>query len=164
MTDSVDMSFNSHSTRDRIPKNHPLRVIKDTVNRDLKELSRDYCKIPVPAGELLIPPGKLIRALLLQVLYSIPTERLLLEQLDYNLLFRWFVGLSVDEDIWDYAPFSRNLKRLSKTHIVEKFFTLIREQIEAQGLLSDKHFAVDWTLIDAWASDFRDHSEKRDRE
>ena len=150
--------FICHSTRDRIPANHPLRIVKDIADRDLKEVSRNFGRVRIPTDRSFIPPGKLLRALLLQVLYSIPTERLLLEQLDYNLLFRWFVGLSMDEELWDDSTFSKNVEQLLQTGIVGKFFALIRDKAEALKLLSDEHFAVDWALIDIRASNCRDHS------
>lgn len=116
-----------------MPTDHPLRMIKDMANRAMKELSRDFSKMYAPTGRPSIPPEKLIRALLLQVLCSIRSERSLMEQLDYNLLFRWFVGLSMDDEVWDHSTFSKN-----------------REQAQEQGLLSDEHFTVDGTLIEAW--------------
>jgi transposase len=121
-------------------------------NEALKELSEDFGRIYAPSGRPSIPPEKLIRALLLQVLYSIRSERLLMEQLDYNLLFRWFVGLSIDDEVWDHSTFSKNRERLLKADILGKFFLKIRERAQMQGLLSDEHFTVDGTLIEAWAS------------
>ncbi len=137
------------SSGDRVPANHPLRAVKDMANRVMHELSRDFSKIGIPTGSPVIPPGKLMRALLLQILYSIRTEPLLMEQLDYNLLFRWFVGLSADEEVWDLSTFSKNLEQLLKTGIVGKFFAMIREQMRVRGLLPDEHFTVDWQLIQA---------------
>ena len=147
-----DYIFSYHSPADRVPANHPLRAVKDMANRALKELSKDFSQMYAPAGRPSIPPEKLIRALLLQVLYSIRSERLLMEQLDYNLLFRWFVGLSMDDEVWDHSTFTKNRERLLDADIVGKFFNKIREQAQAQGLLSDEHFTVDGTLIEAWAS------------
>ena len=147
-----DCIFSYHSPADRVPFDHPLRLIKEIANRALKELSKDFGEMYAPTGRPSIPPEKMIRALLLQVLYSIRSERMLMEQLDYNLLFRWFVGLSMDEEVWDHSTFSKNRERLLNADIVRKFFERIREQAQKQGLLSDEHFTVDGTLIEAWAS------------
>jgi len=147
-----DSIFSYHSPADRVPMDHPLRLIKEMANRALKELSKDFSQMYAPTGRPSIPPEKMIRALLLQVLYSIRSERMLMEQLDYNLLFRWFVGLSMDEGVWDHSTFSKNRERLLNADIVRKFFERIREQAQKQGLLSDEHFTVDGTLIEAWAS------------
>jgi len=114
-----------------------------------------------PTGWPSVPPGKLIRAILLQILYSIRSERLLLEQLDYNLLFRWFVGLAVDEEVWDQSTFSKNCERLLDADLVGKLFSRIREQAREEGLLSDEHFTVDTTLIDALASQRNFPAERR---
>ena len=147
-----DRMFSYRSPADRVPMDHPLRGVKDMANRALKELSPEFDKMYAPMGRPSIPPEKLIRALLLQVLYSIRSERMLMEQLDYNLLFRWFVGLSMDDEVWDHSTFSKNRERLLDAEIVGKFFAIIREQARTQGLLSDEHFTVDGTLIEAWAS------------
>ena len=147
-----DYIFSYHSPADRVPSDHPLRMIKEMANRALKELSADFSRMYSAIGRSSIPPEKLIRALLLQVLYSIRSERLLMEELDYNLLFRWFVGLSMEDEVWDHSTFSKNRDRLLDADIVAKFFVQIREQARAQGLLSDEHFTVDGTLIEAWAS------------
>jgi transposase len=147
-----DSIFSYHSPADRVPSDHPLRIIKEMANRGLKELSTDFTKMYSPIGRASIPPEKLLRALLLQVFYSIRSERLLMEELNYNLLFRWFVGLSLEDEVWDHSTFSKNRDRLLNADIVRKFFEQIRDQAEAQGLLSDEHFTVDGTLIEAWAS------------
>jgi len=147
-----DHIFSYRSPAERVPSDHPLRIIKDIANRALKELSPEFNKMYSPVGRASIPPEKLIRALLLQALYSIRSERLLMEELDYNLLFRWFVGLSMDDEVWDHSTFSKNRDRLLNADIVRKFFVQIREQAQAQGLLSNEHFTVDGTLIEAWAS------------
>ncbi len=117
----------------------------------LKELSKDFNKMYSPAGWPSIPPGKLIRAQLLRALYSIRSERLLIEQLDYNLLFRWFVGLGTDEDAWDPASFSTSCERLLRADFSGKFFARIRADASTEGLLSDEHFTVDATLMEALA-------------
>ncbi len=147
-----DRMFSYRSPADRVPMDHPLRQVKDMANRALKELSAEFSKMYARSGRPSIPPEKLIRALLLQVLYSIRSERMLMEQLDYNLLFRWFVGLSMDDEVWDHSTFSKNRERLLEAEIVGKFFERIREQAREKGLLSDEHFTVDGTLIEAWAS------------
>jgi transposase len=147
-----DPVFSYVSPADRVPVEHPLRAIKEICSRLLKDLSRDLGRMYSPNGRPSIPPEKLIRALVLQVLYSIRSERLLMEQLNYNLLFRWFVGLSMDDEVWDHSTFSKNRERLLDANIIEKFFAAVREEAREQGLLSDEHFTVDGTLIEAWAS------------
>jgi transposase len=147
-----DRMFSYTSPAERVPMDHPLRTIKEMCARALKELSADFSRMYSPTGRPSIPPEKLIRALVLQVLYSIRSERMLIEQLNYNLLFRWFVGLSMDDEVWDHSTFSKNRDRLLEADIIEKFFGRIREEAQRQGLLSDEHFTVDGTLIEAWAS------------
>lgn len=147
-----ERAFDYRSPADHVPADHPLRRIKSLADRALKELSRDFNKMYSPTGWPSVPPGKLIRALLLQVLYSVRNERLLLEELDYNLLFRWFAGLAYDEEVWDQSTFSKARERLLDADIVWKFFCRIRQQADEQGLLSDEHFRVDGKLIEALAS------------
>ena len=147
-----DRMFSYRSPADRVPMDHPLRAVKEMANRALRELSPEFDQMYARGGRPSVPPEKLIRALLLQVLYSIRSERMLMEQLDYNLLFRWFVGLSMDDEVWNHSTFSKNRARLLDAEIVGKFFTKIREQAREKGLLSDEHFTVDGTLIEAWAS------------
>lgn len=144
--------FSYVSPESRIPENHPLRPIRAMTDRALKELSRDFEAIYSHTGRPSIAPEKLIRALLLQVFYSIRSERLLMEQLDYNLLFRWFVGLSVEEAVWVPTVFTHNRDRLLEGEIVTKLFRGVLAQAEEQGLTSDEHFSVDGTMIEAWAS------------
>jgi transposase len=146
------MKGSYYSPADHVPENHPLRRIKILADHALKELSKDYHKMYSSTGWPAIPPGKLIRAMLLQVLYSIRNEKLLLEQLDYNLLFRWFVGLATGEEVWSQLTFCRSREQLLNAEIVGKFFCRVREQAQEQGLLSDEHFTVNGTLIDALAS------------
>jgi transposase len=131
-----DHIFSYRSPAERVPMDHPLRTVKEMANRALKELSPEFDRMYAPAGRPSIPPEKLIRALLLQVLYSIRSERMLIEQLDYNLLFRWFVGLSMDDEVWDHSTFSKNRERLLDADIIQKFFQQIREQARQKGLLS----------------------------
>ena len=136
----------------RIPADHPLRPLRAMVDVVLRELSPQFDQLYSKVGRPSIPPEHLLRALLLQVLYSVRSERLLMEQLDYNLLFRWFVGLAMDDRIWDATVFTKNRERLLRGDIAHAFFERVRAQAEQRGLLSDEHFTVDGTLIDAWAS------------
>jgi len=144
--------FSYVSPEQRVPKDHPLRPIRAMVNKTLSELSPVFSKLYSHTGRPSIPPEMLLRATLLQILYSIRSERLLVEQIDYNILFRWFVGLSMDDLVWDHSSFTTNRDRLLNTEIAEAFFCTIRQQAEAAQLLSDEHFTVDGTLIAAWAS------------
>jgi transposase len=122
------------------------------VDAILAELSPAFATLYSPVGRPSIPPEKLLRALLLQVLYSTRSERLLMEQLDYNLLFRWFVGLNMDDTVWDATVFTKNRERLLAGDIAQAFFARVLAQARQRGLLSDEHFTVDGTLIEAWAS------------
>lgn len=142
--------FSYIGLEERIPKNHPLRRIRGLVDEVLKDLSWEFDALYSKVGRPSIPPERLLRALLLQAFYSIRSERLLMEQLDYNLLFRWFVGLEIDDTVWDHAVFSKNRDRLLNQEMAQRFFTLVKEQ--AMGLMSDEHFTVDGTLLQAWAS------------
>jgi len=144
--------FSYRSLEDRIPRRHPLRGIRKTVDRALKELSPTFDAMYAQGGRPSILPEQLIRALLLQVLFSIRSERLLMEELDFNLLFRWFVGLSMDDQVWDHSVFSKNRDRLLAHDIADQFFVAICKQAQAKKLLSRDHFTVDGTLIDASAS------------
>src|SRR5467141_1396424 len=135
-----------------VPVDHPLRPVRAMVETILGELSPQFDQLYSKVGRPSIPPEHLLRALLLQVLYSVRSERLLKEQLDYNLLFRWFVGLAMDDPIWDATVFTKNRERLLRGDIARAFFERVRAQAEQRGLLSDEHFTVDGTLIDAWAS------------
>jgi len=139
------------SPESRIPHDHPLRAIKVMVNTVLQELSPQFSKMYSFTGRPSIAPEKLLKALLLQVLYSIRSERLLVEQLDYNFLFRWFVGLNIDDPVWDHSSFSKNRDHLIASDIAVKFLTFIKAQAQQAGLLSDEHFTVDGTLLEAWA-------------
>ena len=136
----------------RVPADHPLRPIRAMVDAILADLSPEFAALYSPVGRPSIPPEKLLRALLLQVLYSTRSERLLMEQLDYNLLFRWFVGLNMDDRIWDPTVFTKNRERLLAGDIAEAFFARVLAQARERRLLSDEHFTVDGTLIEAWAS------------
>lgn len=140
------------SPEQRVPADHPLRAIRKMTDRALAGLSRQFNAMYSVTGRPSIPPEKLLRALLLQVLYTVRSERLLMEQLEYNLLFRWFVGLNMDEPVWVPTVFSKNRERLLEGDIAEKFFEGVLKQAREADLLSDEHFSVDGTLIEAWAS------------
>jgi len=143
--------FSYISPEERVPLEHPLRVIRALVDVVLKELSPQFAQLYSHTGRPSIAPEKLLRALLLQVLYTVRSERLLMEQLDYNLLFRWFVGLNMDDPIWDASTFSKNRERLLGGDIAHAFFDQVLAQARERHLLSDEHFTVDGTLIEAWA-------------
>jgi transposase len=136
----------------RVPADHPLRAIRDLVDTALKDLSRDFARLYARHGRPSIPPERLLRALLLQAFYTVRSERQLMEQLDYNLLFRWFVGLSMDDPVWDATVFCKNRDRLLDGDIAVKFFVTVLNLPQVRGLLSSEHFSVDGTLIEAWAS------------
>lgn len=143
--------FSYISAEQRVPKEHPLRALRAMADAALTELSADFDEIYAERGRPSIAPEKLLRALLLQVLYTVRSERLLMEQLDYNFLFRWFVGLSIDDPVWDATVFSKNRDRLLAGKVADAFFAAVLAQARAHGLLSDEHFTVDGTLIEAWA-------------
>jgi transposase len=136
----------------RIPTDHPLRRLRPMVDTALAELSPRFDELYSRVGRPSIAPEKLLRALLLQVLYTVRSERLLMEQLDYNLLFRWFVGLEMDDPIWNPTVFTKNRERLLAGEIARAFFDRVVAQARERGLLSDEHFTVDGTLVEAWAS------------
>src|SRR6266704_2872753 len=141
--------FSYIALEERIPKKHPLRGIRELVDEVLKGLSPEFDRLYAKVGRPSIPPERLLRALLLQAFYSIRSERLLMEQLEYNLLFRWFVGLEIDDAVWNHAVFSKNRDRLLNQDLAQKFFAHVK--VQAAGLMSDEHFTVDGTLIEAWA-------------
>ena len=144
--------FSYVSCETRVPLDHPLRRILPLVDAALSDLSADFAALYAPIGRPSIPPEKLLRALLLQAFYSIRSERQLMEQLDYNLLFRWFVGLGIDDPVWDVTVFTKNRDRLIDGDVAAKFFKAVLARPEVEALLSDEHFSVDGTLIEAWAS------------
>jgi len=146
-----DKLFSYVSQEDRIPHDHPLRKLREMVDPMLIKMSRQFEKLYAEGGRPSIPPEYLLRALLVQILYTIRSERLLMEQLDYNLLFRWFVGLSMDDEVWDHSVFSKNRDRLLAGDIATKFLNEVLDHAKDQMLLSDEHFTVDGTLIEAWA-------------
>jgi transposase len=145
-----DSMFSYVSPEQRIPKDHPLRAIRALVDDVLRDMSREFDGLYAVIGRPSVPPERLLRAQLLQIFYSIRSERLLMEQLDYNLLFRWFVGLAMDDPVWTPTVFTKNRDRLLNQEIARSFFRRVVER--AQGLMSDEHFTVDGTLIEAWAS------------
>jgi len=136
----------------RIPADHPLRAIRELVDAALGELSRSFDRLYSRDGRPSIAPERLLRALLLQAFYTVRSERQLMEQLDYNLLFRWFVGLSADDAVWDATVFCKNRDRLLDGDIANKFFVAVLNLPQVRKLLSSEHFSVDGTLIEAWAS------------
>ena len=144
--------FSYVSPEQRVPVDHPLRLIREMTDVALKGLSRSFTGLYADWGRPSIAPEKLLRALLLQVLYSVRSERMLMEQLEYNLLFRWFVGLNMDEPVWVATVFSKNRDRLLTGDIAEKLFAEVLALARAGGLLSDEHFSVDGTLMESWAS------------
>jgi transposase len=146
-----DAMFSYVSPERRVPADHPLRPIRRMVDQVLKGLSGHFDTLYSSTGRPSIAPEKLLRTLLLQVLYTVRSERLLLEQLDYNLLFRWFVGLNMDDPVWDATVFSKNRERLLKGEVAQAFFEQVLKLARQQDLLSDEHFTVDGTLIEAWA-------------
>jgi transposase len=136
----------------RVRRDHPLRVIRTIGNEALAGLEREFAALYSPLGRPSIPPEKLLRAMLLQAFYSIRSERLLMERLEYDLLFRWFVGIGVDDAAWDHSTFSKNRERLLEGDIAAKFLAAVLAQPQVKRLLSTDHFSVDGTLIEAWAS------------
>src|ERR1700676_5294487 len=144
--------FSYLSPEQRVPLDHPLRPVRTMGDGALKGLPRSFPHLYADWGRPSIAPERLLRALLLQVLYSVRSERMLMEQLEYNLLFRWFVGLNMDEPVWVASVFSKNRDRLLSGDIAEKFFVQVLQQARARDLLSEEHFSVDGTLIEAWAS------------
>jgi transposase len=147
-----DAVFSYVSLEQRVPSDHPLRAIRKMVDQALGELSGHFDGLYASTGRPSIAPEKLLRALLLQALYGKRSERLLMEELDYSLLFRWFVGLAIDDGVWDATVFSKNRDRLIEGEIAVRFFAAVRKQLEESGLLSDEHFTVDGTMLEAWAN------------
>ena len=147
-----DAIFSYVTPEARVRADHPLRPIRRMTDAALQRLSTRFDALYSTTGRPSIPPEKLLRALLLQILYSIRSERLLMEELDYNILYRWFVGLSLDDPIWDATTFTKNRDRLLSGDTADAFFAEVLAAIKAEGLLSDEHFTVDGTLLEAWAS------------
>ena len=144
--------FSFVDLEERVPKRHPLRKIRQIVNDALASLDADFSKLYASEGRPSIAPEKLLRASLLQAFYSIRSERQLMEQLDYNLMFRWFVGLGVDDPVWVPTVFTKNRDRLLDAEVAAKFMAAVLAHREVKPLLSNDHFSVDGTLVEAWAS------------
>jgi transposase len=144
--------FSYIGLEDRVPKDHPLRAIRQMADQALHELDAEFQRLYARVGRPSVAPEKLIRAQLLQALYSVRSERQLMEQLDYNLLFRWFVGLNIDDPVWDVTVFTKNRERLIEGEVAEQLLLAVVEQARSHQLLSEEHFTVDGTLIQAWAS------------
>jgi transposase len=144
--------FSYISPEQRVRKDHPLRPIRTMVDEILKQLSPQFDKMYAKVGRPSIPPEQLLRAQLLQMLYSVRSERLLMEEMDYNILFRWFVGLNLDDPVWDATVFTKNRDRLLEAEVAKEFLARVVGQARAQGWTSDEHFTVDGTLLEAWAS------------
>ena len=142
--------FSYVSLEERIPQDHPLRPIRKIVDEVFSAMNKDFDGLYAKTGRPSIPPERLLRALLLQIFYTVRSERMLMEQLNYNMLFRWFVGLEMDEPVWNHAVFSKNRERLLNQEVARAFFVRVLAQAKPQ--LSDEHFTVDGTLIEAWAS------------
>jgi len=143
--------FSYLSPETRVRKDHPLRVIRTMVDEVLRALSPQFDRMYASEGRPSIAPEKLLRAQLLQMLYSIRSERLLMEEIDYSMLFRWFVGLNLDEEVWDPTVFTKNRDRLLEAEVAKQFLAQVVEQARVKGLTSDEHFTVDGTLLEAWA-------------
>lgn len=144
--------FTVQKLDDFVPADHPLRAIREMLNAALKEMDSLFAKMYAADGRDSIPPERLLRALTLQTLYSVRSERQLCEQLRYNMLFRWFVGISMDGTPWNHSSFTKNRDRLIAFDVMRELFGRVMAQADAQGLLSKEHFSVDGTMIRAWAS------------
>lgn len=144
--------FSYKTLEERVPADHPLRLVLVVVNGILKSMDAEFDRLYSAIGRPSIPPERLLRASLLQIFYSVRSERQLMEQLDFNLLFRWFVGLGMDEAVWDHSSFTHNRDRLLTEGLTRDFFSRVVAVAQGYGLMSDEHFSVDGTLIEAWAS------------
>src|SRR5438128_9823787 len=143
--------FSYLSPEMRVRKDHPLRAVRAMVDEVLQQLSRRFDAMYARVGRPSIPPEQLLRAQLLQMLYSIRSERLLMEEVDYSMLFRWFIGLNLDDEVWDATVFTKNRDRLLEAEVAKEFLVQVVGQAGAKGLTSDEHFTVDGTLLEAWA-------------
>lgn len=148
----TESMFSYVTPAQRVPQDHPLRPIRALVDQALADLSPTFQRMYSKIGRPSIPPERLIRALVLQMLYSIRSERQLMEHLDFNILYRWFVGLGLDDQVWSATVFTKNRRRLLESQVDVKFFEAVLSQARTRGLLSDEHFTVDGTLLEAWAS------------
>jgi transposase len=144
--------FSYLSPESRVRKDHPLRAIRTMVDEVLRALSPEFDRMYARQGRPSIAPEKLLRAQMLQMLYSVRSERLLMEEIDYSILFRWFIGLNLDEEVWDATTFTKNRDRLLEADVAKQFLVEVVELARARGLVSDEHFSVDGTLLEAWAS------------
>jgi len=144
--------FSFSRLEDFVPGDHPLRSIAVLVNEALKGMNGLFSSIYADTGRASIAPEKLLRAMLLQILFSVRSERQLMEQVRYNMLYRWFIGLAIDDEVWNHSVFSKNRDRLLDHAVVESFFTEVMQLADKRSLLSKEHFSVDGTLIQAWAS------------
>src|ERR1700682_893165 len=143
--------FSYLAPEQRVLSDHPLRAVRQMADTILAQLSLLFSRMYSDIGRRSIPPEKLLRALLLQVLYTVRSERMLMEQLEYNLLFRWFVGLNMDEAVWVPTVFTKNRDRLLAADVAALFFQRVLDEAKAQHVISDEHFTVDGTLLEAWA-------------
>src|SRR5713101_3926793 len=143
--------FSYLSPEARVRKDHPLRAIRTMADQALENMSRRFDRMYAKTGRPSIPPEKLLRAQLIQMLYSVRSERLLMEEIDYSVLFRWFVGMNLDEAVWDVTVFTKNRDRLLDGDVAREFLAQVVERARSQGLTSDEHFTVDGTLLEAWA-------------
>ena len=144
--------FSYLSPEARVRKDHPLRAIRTMADQALENMSRRFDRMYAKTGRPSIPPEKLLRAQLIQMLYSVRSERLLMEEIDYSVLFRWFVGMNLDEPVWDVTVFTKNRDRLLDGDVARDFLCEVVNQAREKNLTSDEHFTVDGTLIEAWAS------------
>ena len=144
--------FSYLSPEQRVRKDHPLRAVRAMTDEILEQMSPLFDAMYAEGGRPSIPPEKLLRAQLLQMLYSVRSERLLMEEIDYSILYRWFVGLNLDERVWDATSFTKNRDRLLEAAVAKEFLAQVVERARAAGWISDEHFTVDGTLLDAWAS------------
>lgn len=147
-----DSLFSYLTLEDYVPKEHPLRPIREIVNATLREMDQTFAAMYADSGRDSTPPEQLLRGLILQSLYGLRSERLLCEQLGYNLLFRWFVGLGMEKKPWDHSTYTKNRDRLIEHEVIRELFSRVLDQAKAKGLLSSEHFSVDGTLVRAWAS------------
>jgi transposase len=143
--------FSYLSPEERVRKDHPLRAVRAMVDEVLQQLSPRFDAMYAKVGRPSIPPEQLLRAQLLQMLYSIRSERLLMEEINYSMLFRWFIGLNLDDEVWDATVFTKNRDRLLEADVAKEFLAHVVEHARGRGLTSDEHFTVDGTLLEAWA-------------
>src|SRR5271168_5451792 len=144
--------FSYLSPEERVRKDHPLRAVRAMTEEVLRDMSSLFDAMYARRGRPSIPPEKLLRAQFLQMLYSVRSERLLMEEIDYSILYRWFVGLNLDEQVWDATSFTKNRDRLLEAAVAKEFLAQVVERARTAGLVSDEHFTVDGTLLEAWAS------------